>query len=99
VGFERQAPDLVQEPRAAVGELEPALLRLDRAAERAALVAEQLALDQVPGDRGAVDLDERSGRAPRQLVDRVRDQLLAGAVLAGDEHPALRGADLPQRVA
>src|SRR5207247_4586178 len=94
-----QVSDLVQEQRAAVGQLEPPLLGLDRAAERAALVAEQLALDQVPGDRGAVDLDERSGRAPRQLVDCVRDQLFAGAVLAGDEHPALGRANLPERLA
>ena len=55
--------DLVEEERAAVGELELAAPVGDRAGERAAHVAEQLALDQLLGDRRAVDLDERAARA------------------------------------
>ena len=39
--------DLVEEERAAVGQLEPAALALGRAGERALLVAEQLALEQL----------------------------------------------------
>ena len=57
-----------------------------RAGERAALVAEQLALEQVLRDRGGVDGDERAARARAVLVQRTRDQLLARARLAGDEH-------------
>ena len=56
---ERELADLVQEHRAALGGLEPALLLHDGAGERAALVAEQLALEQRLGDRRAVDGDKR----------------------------------------
>src|SRR5688572_32100067 len=45
--------------------------------ERAALVAEQLRLQQGLGERGAVHLDERLVLARRLLVDRLGDQLLA----------------------
>ena len=61
---ERQVADLVQEERAAVGQLEAPDPPRDGAGERAPLVAEQLALEQRRGDGGAVDLDERP-LAPR----------------------------------
>ena len=61
----------------------------DRAGERALHVAEQLALDQLLGNRGAVDLDERPGAPTAQRVDAARDELLAGAVLAVDQHAAV----------
>jgi hypothetical protein len=48
---ERHLADLVEEQRAAVGELERAGARGDGAGERALLVAEQLALEQVLGAR------------------------------------------------
>ena len=44
--LERNVADLVEEERAAVGELEAADLLRDRAGERAALVAEELALEK-----------------------------------------------------
>ena len=61
---ERQLADLVEEERAAVrpARSSPAWRR-DRAGERALLVTEQLALEQVLGDRRAVDVDERRARA------------------------------------
>ena len=59
----------------------------DRAGEGAAHVAEQLALDQLLGNRRAVHLDERRRAAAAQPVDVARHQLLAGAVLTDDEHP------------
>ena len=62
----RDVADLVEEQRAAVGELEAAELALDGAGERALLVAEQLALEQRLGERAAVDLDERAARARRE---------------------------------
>ena len=49
-------------------------------------MAEDLALEQRFGNRRAVDRDERERRARAELMDRLRDQLLAGARLAGDEH-------------
>ena len=60
--LERQLADFVEEERAAVGELEAADLGRVRAGERAALAAEQLALDQVGRQRGAVDDDQRTVR-------------------------------------
>ena len=56
---------LVEEQRAAVGDLDQAELALARVGERAALVAEQLALDQRLGDRRRVELDERPGARAR----------------------------------
>ena len=65
-----------------------------RAGERAALPSEQLALDQVRGQRRAVD-DHHRPVAPRAaLVNRARDQLFAGAGLPEEQHGRLRRGDL-----
>src|SRR5437660_294922 len=61
----RHLADLVEEEGAAVGQLELARLGARRAGEGAALVAEQLALEQLAGQRGAVDLHEHA-LAPRR---------------------------------
>ena len=61
--IERDVADLVEEQRAAVGELEAARAILEGAGDGAADVAEELALEQLPGDRGAVDLDHRPDAA------------------------------------
>ena len=55
---QRQLADLVEEQRAAVGQLEQARLVVGGAGERAAHVAEQLALEQRLDDRRAVDRHE-----------------------------------------
>ncbi len=78
--------DLVEEQRAAGGRLDQAELALLRVGERAALVAEELRLEQIARDRRAVELDERRVPAPAVEVQRARDQLLAGSGLAGDQH-------------
>jgi uncharacterized protein YoaH (UPF0181 family) len=57
---ERHVADLVEEQRAAVGLLEAAAARGLRAGEGAALVAEELAFEQVLRDRRGVDGDERT---------------------------------------
>ena len=69
---ERHLADLVEEERAAVGQLERALRVARRAGERAALVAEQLALEQRLGEGGAVDGDERPPCARRPAVEGAR---------------------------
>ena len=74
--------DLVEEQRAALGELEAPFLRACAPVNAPFLVAEQLRFDQAVGQRRAAHLDERLVRAQRVVVDRVRDQLLAGARLA-----------------
>ena len=67
------------------------------AGEAAALVAEQLALDQVRGQ--APQLTGRNGflAAAAQAVDRLGDQLLAGAALAADQDAGVGGATRPIR--
>ena len=82
-------PDLVEEDRAPVGDLEQALLVRHGAGEGALDVAEQGALEQFAGHRPGVHGDERPVAALRVVVDRLGDQLLAGAALAADQDVAL----------
>ena len=81
---ERHVADLVEEEGATGRGLELADAALDGAGERAALVAEELALEQLVGDRGAVEGDERPA-AIGMVMDRAGDELLAGAGLALDQ--------------
>ena len=86
---ERHVADLVHEERPAVGLLEFPLALLDRRGEGPAFVAEELAFDQLGRDGRAVHLDERRP-GPRALrVEPPRHELLARAVLSGDQHPGL----------
>ena len=64
---ERELADLVEEERAAVRALERADVRAIGAGERAALVPEELALDERRDDRRAVDDDERTARCAGSL--------------------------------
>ena len=90
---ERELADLVEEERAAARELEAADARRDRAGERAALVAEELALDERLRERRAVDVHERPLGARRGRVELARREPLAGARLAEQQHGALGGRD------
>ena len=83
---ERDVADFVEEQGAALGQLDLADGRLDRAGEGAALIAEQLGLEQVFGDRGAVDGDEFALGARALVVDRAGEQFLAGAAGAEQHH-------------
>ena len=73
--------------------------RLSCPSEGAALVAEELRLDQRPGEGAAVEIEERLGRIAAERVDRPHDQLLAGAGGTGDERRALREGDALDHVA
>src|SRR5438128_4683489 len=78
--------DLVQEESAAGGHLDLALALGVGPRERAALVAEELALQQGLGDGPAVDSDEGARLARTVRVDGPGHQLLARAALALAEH-------------
>src|SRR5207247_11477392 len=78
--------DLVEEDGAAMGRLELADLELVGAGEGGSIVTEQLALQQVPRHGGAVDLDEGPSPPGGEMVDRVCDELFAGAGLSRDDH-------------
>ena len=71
----------------------PFLLLLG-AGERALFVAEELRLDQALGQRRAADFDERLLGPQRVVVNRVRDELFAGARFAADERGRVRGRHL-----
>ena len=94
----RHLGDLVEEDRAAVGALEEALVLAIRAREAAALVAEQLALDELRRDGAAIQRQERRFAPPAQLVDGVRGELLAGAALADQQRGGRSGRDAAQLI-
>ncbi len=85
--------DLIEENRSAIGLLEPANPARIGPGERAAFVTEQFAFQKCFGNGGAIDRDERSGGAVAVLIDRPRDELLAGAGIAPDQHRHGRGGD------
>ena len=66
-----------------------AQLIVDRAGEAAAPVAEQLAVGQLARGRGAVVGQKHRRAAQRADVNGARDELLAGAAFAGDQHGQL----------
>src|SRR2546421_6187897 len=85
---------LVEEERSAVGQLEATDAVGLRVGERASDVAKQLRLESPFGERARVDSHHRLRGARRERVERARDDLLAGAVLAGDEDGRVRRADV-----
>ena len=87
---------LIEEDRAAIGGFDAAGLVGERAGEGAAHVTEQLGLDEIRGDGAAVDGDEGAAAAAAVVMDGARDEFLAGARLAEDEH---RGIALATRAA
>ena len=60
-------------------------------------MAEQLALDQVVGDRSAIDRDKRLIGARRDLVNKLGRRLLADAALAGNQQRAVDICDPPDQ--
>src|SRR5262249_60569137 len=89
--------DLVEQDRAAVRGLEAPLAPRVGAGEGALLVAEELALDELAVDRRAVHRDEGPPAAGAALVQRLRDELLAGAALAAHEHREVGLGNLLER--
>src|SRR5215218_1677 len=90
--------DLVEEEGAAPGDLEQPALGLLRVGEGAALVPEQLTLEEGGAERRAVHFDEGLCRARRALVDTASDEALASTRLADDEHRhvVVAGGELDQ---
>ena len=95
---QRQLSDLVEKQRSAGRVLERALAQAIGAGKRAALVAEQLALDQLLGQRGAVHRDQRRLRARSSPMQLARDQFLARAALPDDQHAARNRRDARDRI-
>jgi len=93
---QRALANLVEQHRAPVRGLEQPRLHRARVRERALLVSEQLALEEVLGDRGAVERHERPVLARRPRVQGLRDELLADARLARDEQRQIRRREPPR---
>ena len=70
--------DFVEEKRALAGELKLPFDGCLRSGEGAALMAEELALDQGVAHRGSVEGDERALGATGGIVDRVGEEGFAG---------------------
>ena len=85
--------DLVQENRAAAGDLEEARLVANRAGKCASHVAEQFRFEQRFGERSAIDAHEWRGGARALIVDQADDELLAGAAFAVHEHGGVERRD------
>ena len=62
--------------------------------ERSTRMTEELRLDEIVGERGAVERAERSLAARTGAMNRPRDQLLAAAALAFDQDRRGRGGAL-----
>src|SRR5262249_56143255 len=69
VEVDGQEPDLVEEHRAAVRRLDETGLGVPSVREGAPLVAEELRLEQRPGNGRAVDVDEETGATRPRSVD------------------------------
>ena len=92
----RHVGDLVEEQRAAVGQLDAPRLGAGGAGEGALLVAEHLRLEQRVGQRGAVERLHVAPAPRPELVDHARRHFLARSGRAEDQDGNLRlrgGAD------
>jgi hypothetical protein len=83
---QRHFRDFVEEHRAAIGDLELALLVAICAGEAAFDVAEQLRFEQCLGQTRAVHRHHRATDPGAARVDGVSHQFLANAALASDQH-------------
>ena len=90
LGLEIKAhvPYFVEEDRSAVRVLENPGLRFLRVRERAGLVSEELAFQEVLGYRGAVHFEKRLFGPPAAVVQHLRGEALSRPGLARDKHHA-----------
>src|SRR3546814_20566359 len=75
----RHIADFVEEDRAAVGRLEPALAGLERTGERALFMTEQLRFQKLARNGPAVDRDEARAPSRRPFVKAALDHPICRA--------------------
>ena len=90
----RNIAHLVQEERPFVGQFEAANLLRDSTGESAFLMTEELALQQIEWNGSAIQLYERASAPRTDVVNRVGDQLLAGAGFSLDKNGGIRRRNL-----
>jgi len=76
----------IQKERALIGQLKTADFFRNGAGERAFLVAEKLAFQEIERNGGAVQLYKRTSAARADIVNCARDQLLACCCFSLDEN-------------
>ena len=87
----RQIADLVEEDRRVIRQLEASHLPRQRPGKRAFLPPEQFALEERGRNRRAVHAHHRSCMPGAQLVNLRREELLAGAGFAEQQHGRISG--------
>ncbi len=85
--------NFIQHDGSGIGLLELAGFRHVRAGECSFFVAEQLALHQIFGKRGAVDFDEWLVFARRVEVDGAGDQIFTYTTFSGQQHSGAGRSD------
>src|SRR5438132_5018673 len=90
--------DLVQEQGAATGQLEASDPRADGPGAGAALVAKQLGFEETLRDGGAGHRDQGAALARAPAMNRLRQELLARAALALDQHREVRRRPAPRHL-
>src|ERR1019366_6425283 len=83
---QRKIADFVEKNSPSVRAFKETRARRLRASERPFDVTEQLALDELFRNRGAVDRNEWFLHARRSTVNRARDELFAGAAFTEDQN-------------
>src|SRR3954467_12042499 len=92
--FHAHGADFVEEQRAAIGDLKETLLRGNGAGKGALYVSEERGFEQVRRHRAGVYRDKWTVFTRRVHVDRLRDQLFAGAAFALQKNGGTAGRDL-----
>ncbi len=95
LGVGRHIADLIEEQRAAIRLFKASATQVGGAGERAFLMAEQLGLHQVLGDRCHVQCDKRRRCPWAMTVQSVGYQLFTGTRLAVDQHGDVGVAQAP----
>src|SRR5205085_8070970 len=89
----RQLCDLIEKNGSCLCAHEETFVIARCISEGAALVTEELTLQEIFRDGSAIDRNEGVLRAWAPLMDGLGDALLAGAALSRDEHTRRRGRD------
>ena len=97
--FSALGADFIQEDSASIGLFEDAAVLGSGVGERTLLVTEELILDQVLRNSGAVDGLEGMTATAGVVMERVGDDVLAGTALPRDEHGDGCGCDEENAVA
>src|SRR6266851_7491254 len=90
----RNISHLVQEERPFVSQFEATDLLRDSPGKSASLMPKKLAFQQIEWNGSAIQFNKRASAPRAQIVNRARDQLLAGACFSLYKSGGIRGRDL-----